>query len=109
MECFQRELTPRPSWKVCARMLGISAVSVLCRGSLDQLFIFQRLFEGMGEFAQQLYMHLHVELHAIHAILGKSIQGGIQDYGVTSPLLHAIPAIVRAWFTLLVVNWIQSQ
>lgn len=58
MECFQRELTPRPSWKVCARMLGISAVSVLCRGSLDQLFIFQRLFEGMGEFAQQLYMHL---------------------------------------------------
>lgn len=29
-----------------------------CPLSLDQLFIFQRLFEGMGEFAQQLYMHL---------------------------------------------------
>lgn len=40
------------------RLWRISAVSVLCRGSLDQLFIFQRLFEGMGEFAQQLYMHL---------------------------------------------------
>lgn len=47
-------------------------------------------------------------LHAFGR-LGKSIQGGIQDYGVTSPLLHAIPAIVRAWFTLLVVNRIQSQ